>query len=72
MDQSQDFLNKIYNCIVEELTNQINKKWKEQKQEIKTTEEEISRKISLYTEESYKQGFKDGMNLILNIFEKKS
>lgn len=70
MKKSQEFIDKIYNCRVEELTQQINIKWKQEKQKLKDSSEENSKKLSCYTEESYKQGLLDGMNLMLNALER--
>lgn len=66
MEDTENFLNQIYHCRIEELSKKINQKWKEEQQKIKNPDENYDKKISCYTEESYKQGFIDGMNLMMN------
>lgn len=66
MEETENFLNQIYHCRVEELSRKINQKWKQEKNNLENSEENYDKKISCYTEESYKQGFIDGMNLMMN------
>lgn len=69
MDKKENFLDKLYNQRVEEITSQIEKKWREEKSKINQEEQE-SKKISYYTQESYIQGFIDGVNLMINCMNK--
>ena len=68
MKSTENMIEKLYSLNEEELMEKISQKWKEQKKAI-SKEEEVSKKLACYTEESYKQGLKDGINLILNAKE---
>lgn len=70
MNKEKNFLNQIYNGRVEEITNQIGKKWRREREKVKKEEWE-NKKLSFYTQESYLQGFIDGVNLIINCKDKK-
>ena len=65
MEKNEKMLNEIYNLKVEKITTKIEKNWRREKERIESKEIE-NKKIGYFTQESYKQGFIDGVNLMIN------
>ena len=62
-NQKKDIIQDIYNARFEKLDNIIIEKIR--KIEATSEEERIGKKYAIIMEEMYKQGFKDGINLIM-------
>ena len=62
-NQKEDIIHDIYNARYEKLDNIIIEKF--HKIEATSKEEREGKKYSIIMEEMYKQGFKDGINLII-------
>lgn len=62
-NQKEDIIQDIYNARFEKLDNIIIEKIR--KIEATSEEERIGKKYAIIMEEMYKQGFKDGINLII-------
>lgn len=62
-NQKKDIIQDIYNARFEKLDNIIIEKIR--KIEATSEEERIGKKYAIIMEEMYKQGFKDGINLII-------
>ncbi len=68
-NQQENVIKSIYKGRYEELDKIISKKIKENSNKIKDEEEKNNIKNSIIMEEMYKQGFKDGVNLIIQCQE---
>ena len=68
-NQQENIIKSIYKGRYEELDKIISKKIKENEKKIKDEEEKNNIKNSIIMEEMYKQGFKDGVNLIIQCQE---
>ncbi|CDE90524.1 MAG: hypothetical protein ACLSG7_00995 [Clostridia bacterium] len=68
-NQQENIIKSIYKGRYEELDKIISKKIKENSNKIKDEEEKNNIKNSIIMEEMYKQGFKDGVNLIIQCQE---
>ncbi len=68
-NQKENIIKSIYKGRYEELDKIISKKIKENSNKIKDEEEKNNIKNSIIMEEMYKQGFKDGVNLIIQCQE---
>ena len=68
-NQQENVIKSIYKGRYEELDKIISKKIKENSNKIKDEEEKNNIKNSTIMEEMYKQGFKDGVNLIIQCQE---
>ena len=68
-NQQENIIKSIYKGRYEELDKIISKKIKENSNKIKDEEEKNDIKDSIIMEEMYKQGFKDGVNLIIQCQE---
>ena len=68
-NQQENIIKSIYKGRYEELDKIISKKIKENSNKIKDEEEKNNIKNSIIIEEMYKQGFKDGVNLIIQCQE---
>lgn len=67
--KQENIIKSIYKGRYEELDKIISKKIKENSNKIKDEEEKNNIKNSIIMEEMYKQGFKDGVNLIIQCQE---
>ena len=76
--KEKDIIEIIYNSQEEQIDKIIKKANKEIKEEIKTInteaaiEDNYNIKITKYNKEMYKQGFIDGVNLIINCLNSKA
>ena len=68
-NQQENIIKSIYKGRYEELDKIISKKIKENSNKLKDEEEKNNIKNSIIMEEMYKQGFKDGVNLIIQCQE---
>ena len=68
-NQQENIIKSIYKGRYEEVDKIISKKIKENSNKIKDEEEKNNIKNSIIMEEMYKQGFKDGVNLIIQCQE---
>lgn len=68
-NQKENIIKSIYKWRYEELDKIISKKIKENSNKIKDEEEKNNIKNSIIMEEMYKEGFKDGVNLIIQCQE---
>ena len=68
-NQQENIKKSIYKGRYEKLDKIISKKIKENSNKIKDEEEKNNIKNSIIMEEMYKQGFKDGVNLIIQCQE---
>ncbi len=68
-NKQENIIKSIYKGRYEELDKIISKKIKENSNKIKDEEEKNNIKNSIIMEEMYKQGFKDGVNLIIQCQE---
>ena len=68
-NQKENIIKSIYKGRYEELDKIISKKIKENSNKIKDEKEKNNIKNSIIMEEMYKQGFKDGVNLIIQCQE---
>ena len=68
-NQQENVIKSIYKGRYEELDKKKKKKIKENSNKIKDEEEKNDIKNSIIMEEMYKQGFKDGVNLIIQCQE---
>ena len=68
-NRQENVIKSIYKGRYEELDKIISKKIKENSNKIKDEEEKNNIKNSIIMEEMYKQGFKDGVNLIIQCQE---
>lgn len=68
-NQQENIIKSIYKGRYEELDKIISKKIKENSNKIKDEEEKNNIKNSIIMEEMYKQGFKNGVNLIIQCQE---
>ena len=68
-NQQENIIKSIYKGRYEELDKIISKKIKENSNKIKDEEEKNNIKNSIIMEEMYIQGFKDGVNLIIQCQE---
>ena len=69
---SDEMLNKIFEKNIEEIEEKIQKKYHYKIKQLKMEKEEKENaKLSIISELYYQQGFKDGINYIIKILDKK-